>query len=182
MTFTHRDDIPVPIRRHAVATHEAGHAVAGVVYKRKVTGAVLHPPNGLSGETQFVDEPGRQLDFNDAAARVTVENAIIVAMAGQVAEEIYWESQAPRYTPLVDTHRIDDVQINGYVEALGYEPREERTFRDHCMSNTKQLVHNKACATAIKEIAERLAENRSINRAELDEILIRHDVIDAPTD
>lgn len=182
MTFTHRDDIPVDIRRYAIATHEAGHAVAGVVYKRNVTGASLDPPDGLKGLTQFADEPGQLLDLNDAAARVTIENAIIVAMAGQVAEAEYWKSQAPRYTPLVDTQRVDDAQIDKYVEAFGYGCEGEMAFRDHCMSNTERLVRDKACAAAIKEVAEHLAENRSITRAELDEILIRHEVIDAPED
>ncbi|WP_149803983.1 hypothetical protein [Mesorhizobium sp. NFR06] len=111
MAFTPAHEIPIEIRRKAAAVHEAGHALVAILFGRRVTGAMLRLPNGLSGETQFEQEPAVSLDFNVTADRHIVENAVIVLLAGQIAEAQHWKKLAALYSPLVDTHRHDDDEI-----------------------------------------------------------------------
>ncbi len=93
-----RPDFPVSVRRRAAAIHEAGHALVGLVLGRKVTGAILRPPDGTNGETQM-DGPDMELDLNVPADPHIVENAIVVLLAGQVAEAVLWKRVSALYNP-----------------------------------------------------------------------------------
>ena len=81
-----------------------------------MTGAILRPPEGLSGETQFENEPLVMLDVNTKADRTTFENAIRVLLAGQIAEAEFWNGVSSLYRPNVDSHRHDDAEINNLIE------------------------------------------------------------------
>jgi len=87
----------------AAAVHGAGHAVVAILLGRKVTRAMLRPPNGLSGQTEFESEPEIKWDLNVEADRHALEDAVVVLLAGQVAEAEYWAKLRSLYNPFIDT-------------------------------------------------------------------------------
>ena len=177
MTFTPAQDIPVSVRRKAAAIHEAGHALVAIVLGRKVTGAMLRQPQGLSGETQFEDEPGVWLDLKVQANRQIVENAIVTLMAGQIAEAEYWKKLTSLYNPLVDSHWHDVVEINRMKACFSFSSEQNADFLAHCAGNAKHIVLHNDSQTAIEEIATKLSNDFLISRVELDEILMKFKVI-----
>lgn len=179
MTVAHptpAHEIPLGIRRKAIAVHEAGHALVAVLLRRGVTEALLHAPDGLSGETRFADAESAPLDVTVEADRRRVAEAIVVLMAGQVAEAEYWRRHASLYSPKVNSHRSDAAEILALKAGLALGPEQDALFTGYCIERAKKLVLQDAAQAAIQEIAMRLSETMSILRAELDEIITRHRV------
>ena len=177
MAPTPANQIPVSVRRKTAAVHEAGHALVAIVYKRDVTGAMLRTPNGLSGETQFKDAADVMLDLNEASNRLIIENAIIVLLAGQVAEAAFWDKLKSSYAPQVDTHRHDDAEIERYKKGFDFTKEQDVAFIGHCKKKAQFILYDKRSQAAIEEIATKLCKSFYVSRAEIDEILIKHDVI-----
>lgn len=178
MIATPAHEIPLDIRRKAVAVHEAGHALVAIFFKRKVIGAALHPPHGLSGETRFESQPELLLDLNIKADRQVIEDAIVVLLAGQVAEAHYWKTLAPLYIPRVDSHRTDDAEIHKLRSHFALGPEQDTMFMGHCTDRASRIVLHASAQAAIGEIATTLFDTLSIGRDTLDEILARHDVVE----
>ena len=137
---------------------------------------MLRPPHGLSGETQFEDEEPVWIDPNFAAGRAVIEDAVIVLLAGQVAEAVFWKAVADRYRPYVDSHRIDDEHIDELVAVYEFTPEQKADYLAHCRTRTEGYIHGSASQGAINEIAVNLANNLSIGRKSLDAILAKHGV------
>jgi ATP-dependent Zn protease len=175
--FTPAHEIPMRIRRMACAVHEAGHALVAIIQGRKVTGAILRPPDGLSGETQFANEPDQMLDLNVAANRHVVEDAIVTLLAGQIAEAGFWKKVSSLYTPFVDSHRDDTQEIQRLKAGFDFSPEQDVEYMAHCTKKVEGILHDGRSSAAIGEIAEKLSENLAVSRAELDEILLRHCLI-----
>lgn len=176
MIATPAHEIPLDIRRMAVAVHEAGHALVALLHKRNVTEAALHPPHGLSGETRFEGAGELLLDLNTKADRHFIEDAIVILLAGQIAEAHYWKQQAPLYIPRIDSHRTDDAEIQQLRSHFALGPEQQAMFMGYCTDKASRMVHHANAQAAIAEIAARLFDTLSIGRAALDEILARHGV------
>jgi hypothetical protein len=170
-------EIPVSIRRFAAATHEAGHTLVAIVLGRKVKGAILRQPQGLSGETQMEDEPAVWLDPNLIADREIIENAVVVLLAGQVAEGIFWAGQAARYEPEVDSHRIDDQEIADLISCYDFSENKRADYLSHCKTRASSVIAQVEAERAISRIAVELANNFAISRERIDQILIEEGVI-----
>lgn len=177
MIATPAHEIPLPVRRKAVAVHEAGHALVAILLKRKVSAALLRPPHGLSGETLFESAAEVWVDLNIQADRRFVEDAIVILLAGQVAEAEYWRSLAALYTPHVTSHRTDDAEINALRAQLGFSHEQDAMLVGYCAERARRIVLNAQSQAAIEEIATLLAGNLSVARPELDDILHRHAVV-----
>ena len=177
MTITPAHEIPLPVRRKAIAVHEAGHALVAILLKRTVTEALLRPPHGLSGETRFAGEAEVLVGLNVRAHRPFIEDAAVILLAGQVAEAAYWKKLTPLYAPRVDSHRTDVAEIHKLHAQLDFSPEQAAMFLGYCVEKTERIVFHQDSQAAIEEIATKLAECLFINRAELDEILERHAVV-----
>ncbi|QKC81546.1 hypothetical protein EB232_07700 [Mesorhizobium sp. NZP2077] len=83
--------LPVPARskgRIATAYHEAGHAVAALTYGGHVRIVTIDPAHGATGSVAY-DSPMRRLrpDLRiTPAGRMKIEAAIIIALAGEIAQ------------------------------------------------------------------------------------------------
>ncbi|MFG1183925.1 hypothetical protein [Xanthobacter aminoxidans] len=176
MTVTPAHEIPLGIRRKAIAVHEAGHALVAILLKRDVTEALLRPPDGLSGETRFAHGESAPLDLSQEADRRRAADAIVVLMAGQVAEAEYWRRHASLYSPKVNSHRSDAAEVLTLKSGLALGPEQDALFTGYCIEKAKKLVLEDAAQAAIQEIAMRLSETMSILRTEMDEIITRHRV------
>jgi len=176
MTSTPAHEIPLAVRRRAIAVHEAGHALVAILLKREVTDALLRPPDGLSGETRFEGEPVVMLDLNVRANRHFVEEAIIILLAGQIAEAEYWSRLAQHYVPHVTSHRTDNAEIHKLRAQLGFSPEQDAMLMGYCAERVTRIIHHPRTLAAIDEAATHLAERLSIARAELDRIIHRHDL------
>ncbi|MFG1381305.1 hypothetical protein [Xanthobacter versatilis] len=176
MIATPAHEIPLDIRRKAVAVHEAGHALVALLHKRDVTGAALHPPHGLSGETRFAGAGVLVLDLNAKADRHFIEDAIVILLAGQIAEAHYWKQLAPLYIPRIDSHRTDDAEIQQLRSHFALGPEQQAMFMGYCTDKASRIVLHPNAQAAIADIAARLSDTLSISRGELDEIMGRHDV------
>jgi hypothetical protein len=176
MQYTLPKQIPVEIRRMAAAVHEAGHAVVGIMLGRPVTRAMLRQPDGLSGQTEFEPEPAVELDLNIPSDRNFIEDAVIVLLAGRVAEAEFWAGQRPLYNPYIDTHREDDREIEQLVANFGFTDDERARYDSHCLARTQNYILPAPVAAAIKEIAARLSVDLEIGRAAIDRILSRNGV------
>lgn len=177
MIVTPTHEIPLAVRRKAVAVHEAGHALAATLLQRKVIEAVLQPPHGLSGETRFESTPGGMLDLSIEADRRAIADAIVVLLAGQVAEAEYWKTQTHLYTPVVTSHRSDDAEVRKLRSELAFSPEHGAMFIGYCMERTRRIVLHASAQAAIEEIATTLFGTLSISGGELIEIALRHDVM-----
>lgn len=177
MTATPAHEIPVGIRRKAIAVHEAGHALVAILLKRDVTEALLRLPDGLSGETRFAQAESAPLDLSQEADRRRVADAIVVLMAGQVAEAEYWRRHASLYAPKVNSHRSDAAEVHTLKSGLALGPEQDALFTGYCIEKARKIVHDDAAQAAIQEIAMRLSETMSILRTEMDEIITRHRVV-----
>jgi hypothetical protein len=175
MIYTHAKDIPVEVRRMAAAVHEAGHAVVAVLLGRKVTRAMLRL-NGLSGQTEFESEPAIELDLNVQANRHVVEDAVVVLLAGEIAEAEYWAKLRSQYNPLIDTHYHDALEINRLTAAFHFSPEERTQYDNHCRDKTRTYVRNPSVQASIEEIAAKLAVELEVSRADMDKILERHEL------
>lgn len=178
MIATPAHEIPLDIRRKAVAVHEAGHALVALLHKRNVIEAALHPPHGLSGETRFEGAPELLLDLNVTADRHVIEDAIVILLAGQIAEAHYWKKLASLYIPRIDSHRTDDAEIHALRSHFALGPEQNAMLMGYCTDKASRLVLNANAQAAIEEIAATLFDTLSIGRAALDEILARHDVVE----
>lgn len=176
--FTPAQQIPESVRRKAAAVHEAGHALVAVVLGRKVTGAVLWPPQGLSGETQFANEPDKLLDLKVEADRHIVEDAVVVLLAGKIAEAEHWKQLAQLYRPNVDSHWHDFLEIDRLLSGFSFNAQQKADYIAHCTRKAEHIILANESKAAIAEIAQKLWDTRSINRSELDEILARFGVIE----
>lgn len=176
MTMTPAHEIPIGIRRKAIAVHEAGHALVAILLKRDVTEALLRPPDGLSGETRFADAESLPLDLSLEADRRRVADAIVVLMAGQVAEAEYWRRHASLYAPKVNSHRSDAAEVRTLKAGLALSPEQDALFTGYCIEKAKKLVLQDPAQAAIQEMAMRLSETMGILRAEMNEIMSRHRV------
>lgn len=176
MTITPAHEIPLAVRRKAAAVHEAGHALVAVFLKRHVTGAVLRPPHGLSGVTQFESEPV-MLDLNAEAGRRFVEDAVVILLAGQIAEAQYWKGLAALYAPQVNSHRTDDAEIKRLRSLFDFGPEQDAMFVGYCTDKARRIVLHESAQAAIEEIATKLADDRSIGREALNGILLRHGAV-----
>lgn len=177
MIATPAHEIPLAVRRKAVAVHEAGHALVAILLKRTVTEALLRPPHGLSGETRLEGEPMVLLDLNVRADRHFIEDAIVILLAGQVAEAEYWRKLTSLYVPRVDSHRSDLAEIDKLRAHLHLSPEQDAMFVGYCTDKAERMVLHEHSQAAIEEIATTLFDALSIGRAQLDEILHRHDVV-----
>lgn len=177
MILTSAHDIPLAVRRKAVAIHEAGHALVAVFLKRPVVEVVLREPHGLSGETRFEGEPTVLLDMNVKADRRFVEDTIVILLAGQIAEAEYWKKQTPLYSPHVDSHRTDDAEINRLRSEFRLGPEQDAMFVGYCTDKARRIILHDSSQAAIEEIATRLSHNLSIGGRGLDDILTRHEVV-----
>lgn len=177
MTDTPANEIPLHVRRKAIAVHEAGHALVAILLKRKVREAVLQPPHGLSGETRFEGGSEVLVDLSVKADRHFVEDACVILLAGQVAEAEYWKALTQLYRPRVDSHRTDDAEFARLRAQLHFSPEQDAMFVGYCTEKARRIVLNAHSQAAIAEIATKLAENLAMDRAELDEILHRHAVV-----
>lgn len=177
MMATPAHEIPLAVRRKATAIHEAGHALVATFLKRNVTEVMLRPPHGLSGETRFERAPAAMLDLNVKADRHFVEDAIVILLAGQIAEAEYWKKQTSLYVPLVDSHRTDDAEINKLRSQFDLSPEQEAMFVGYCTEKSRRIVLHESSQAAIEEIAITLSGNLSMSGNELKEILLRHNVV-----
>lgn len=177
MIVTPAHEIPVGIRRKAIAVHEAGHALVAILLKRDVTEALLRPPDGLSGETRFASTESALLDLTSEADRRRVADAIVVLMAGQVAEAEYWRRHATLYSPHVTSHRSDAAEVHKLKSSLALGPEQDALFTGYCIEKARKLVLQDPAQAAIQEIAMRLSETMSVLRAEMNEIMSRHRVV-----
>lgn len=177
MIVTPAHEIPLAIRRKAVAVHEAGHALVAILLKRDVTEALLRPPDGLSGETRFAGGAEIQLDLTIEADRRRIAEAVVVLMAGQVAEAEYWQRHATLYSPRVNSHRTDAAEVHKLKSGLSLSPEQDVLFTGYCLEKAKRLVLQETAQAAIQEIAMRLSETMSVLRPELNEIMGRHRVV-----
>jgi ATP-dependent Zn protease len=75
----------------ATAYHEAGHAVAALVYGLAVRAATIIPAPGVTRSVGHANPSrGIQLDFDDSPrARRRAETSIIVCLAGPAAQRRY---------------------------------------------------------------------------------------------
>lgn len=176
MPVTPAHEIPLGIRRKAIAVHEAGHALVAILLKRDVTEAMLHPPDGLSGETRFASAESLPLDLTLEADRRRVADAIVVLMAGQTAEAEYWRRHALLYSPKVTSHRTDAAEVHALKSGLALSPEQDALFTGYCIEKAKKLVLQDPAQAAIQEMAMRLSESMSLLRAEMNEIMARHRV------
>ncbi|MCB2399377.1 hypothetical protein [Rhizobium ruizarguesonis] len=177
MPYTLKNEIPVEVRRKAAAFHEAGHLLVATVLGRKVTGAILRPPHGTNGETQFEDEPEVVLDLKLQDDRSVIENHVVVLMAGEIAEAIVWDEMRPLFNPLVDTHRDDVAMIKVLKEAFYFDQEEDARYEAHCRGKTASIVHEPVCRAALEEIARHLQATFAVTREESDAILRKHNVL-----
>lgn len=177
MMVTPAHEIPLAVRRKAAAIHEAGHALVATFLKRKVTQVVLLPPNGLSGETRFGNEHAVLLDLNIKADRHFIEDAIVILLAGQIAEAEYWKRQTPLYVPFVDSHRTDDAEINKLRSQLNLSREQDAMLIGYCTDKARRIVLHANSQAAIEEIAINVSDFLSLGGGELNEILVRHDVV-----
>lgn len=176
MTVTPADQIPVSVRRMAAAVHEAGHALVAIKLGRKVTGAILRQPQGLSGETQFENEPDKLLDLNVKANRHILEDAIVVLMAGKISEAEHWKRLSSLYQPNVDTHRDDFAEIERLIADL-FDDRRREDYLAHCAKRAESIILAKESQAAITEISQNLSSAMIITRDELNKILVKFQVI-----
>lgn len=170
--FTPLADIPLAVRRMASARHEAGHILVAVRVGEPITGAVLNPPDGLSGEVQFENLPDEYIDLNDRKGVQRVERRIITLYAGNVAELEFWDGLRELYNPWINSHR-DDLKIIKQYSAI-YSPKKRKLALDRCRGQAQAILADKGSLPSQKEIAQWLAEHRSIDRARINEILSRH--------
>jgi hypothetical protein len=140
--------------------------LVAVVLGRKVTGAILRPPQGLSGETQFENEPEQLLDLNTEADRHTLEDAVVVLLAGKIAEAEYWKQLTELYKPNVDSHRHDYAEIERLVSGFSFNTQKKSEYMTHCTKKAKDIILSKTSKTAIEEIAQKLSDTMSITRGE----------------
>lgn len=177
MHYTAKDEIPVEVRRKAAAFHEGGHLLVATVLGQKVTGAIVRPPNGTNGETQFEAEPAVLLDLNLESDRQIVEDKIVVLLAGEIAEAVVWDEVRSRYQPFIDTHRDDVAKIDALKAAFHFSPDDDADYVAHCRDRAATIVHEPICRAAIQEIAEHLQATFAISREESDAILRKHTVL-----
>ncbi|MFS8036656.1 hypothetical protein ACI7BZ_06750 [Xanthobacter sp. AM11] len=177
MNLTPAHEIPLEIRRKAVAIHEAGHALVATFLNRTVAEVVLRPPDGLSGETRFAREAAVLADLNIKADRHFVEDAVVILLAGQVAEAEYWTRLTPLYVPRVDSHRTDDSEINKLRAQFGLSAEQDAMFVGYCTDKARRIVLHAQSQAAIEEIARDLADSRSVGGGALSAILARHEVV-----
>lgn len=177
MTSTPAHEIPLDVRRKAVAVHEAGHALVAILLKRNVIEALLRPPHGLSGETRFEGEATVMVDLNVKADRTFVEDAIVILLAGQIAEAEYWRKLTPLYAPKVTSQRSDDAEIHELRSHFAFSPEQEAMFTGHCTDKASRIVLHERAQAAIEEISEILCDSLSIGRSQMNDILHRHDVV-----
>ncbi|MEP9355386.1 hypothetical protein ABLE93_17525 [Xanthobacter sp. KR7-65] len=177
MTATPAHEIPLAIRRKAVAVHEAGHALVARYLKRPVAEVVLRAPHGLSGATRFEGEDAVVLDLSVKADRQYVQDAIVILLAGQIAEAEYWRTLAPLYVPAINSHRTDDFEIRKLQAQLGLSHDHNSMLMGYCTDLARQIALHEKAQAAIAEIADHLAEALAIGRAALDDILLRHGVV-----
>ena len=177
MIPTPAHEIPLAVRRMAIAVHEAGHALVAAFLKRSVTEVVLRPPDGLSGETRFGSAPSVSLDLNVKADRHFIEDAMVILLSGQLAEAEYWRKLAPLYAPFVNSHRTDDAEIGRLRMQLGMSAEQDVMFIGYCTDKARRIVLHEQAQAAVEEIAAGLAESFAISGSALDEILARHGIV-----
>jgi hypothetical protein len=164
-------DIPPDIRRAACAFHEAGHIVVGWEHRRHITHAWLRPPYGFSGETCF--EPYERGFRGDSAVdRRRAEIEIIILSAGYCGEMIYWNAEGLKWYPgAIASHEDDLRQMEPYLALL--PPLDEAALRTRCANAATAILYRSAMLAAQAAIARRLANQRRIDRDEVDEIIGR---------
>ena len=86
----------------------------------------------------------------------------------------------PHYNPFVDSHRDDDMEIARLESSLLLDDAKDAEYLAHCQARTRAILSDPRCQAAVDEIAEVLFDQLTIDRAALDEILVRHDIIEAP--
>lgn len=164
--------IPAEVRRAACAFHEAGHILVGWHHGRYVTHAWLRPPHGFSGEACF--EPyrkGFQTERPADLRRAEVELTIL--SAGHCGEMIYWnEGEGLKWYPgAIHSHEDDLEQMRPYIAFL--RPVDEVALRARCARAAAAILYQPAMLVAHKAIANRLFEQRRIDRDEADDIIKR---------
>lgn len=158
----------------AVAHHEAGHALVALRFGRALTGAILRPPDGLSGETQFQPVPAARLNMALKANQNFVEDAVATLMAGSVAESAFWKKVSTLYNPFIDTGRDDAREIKRLVDCQDFNKRDREAYLSHCRAKAEQILQTPAAISALLAIAEVLSEARKIDRKTIDAIAIKY--------
>lgn len=156
-----------PLDRRRIALHEAGHAVACVVFGTPLEYVSIRPGRTFGGVTVGVprevpDAPGRAT-WLDPAIRVDLERRVIASLAGDLAE---------RLDPTAGPRPVDETEVRAALEALGPRVVEliEREQRDDPVLSD---------AAAAWYLAERLAGDGARHyvewlRVEANELVLRY--------
>ena len=154
----------------SVAYHEAGHAVAALRLRLKINSVTIRGTDDYDGLTSHSNPP-RGIDLEvDASdrARCRVENAIIVAMAGPVAQRKFNPKGFRRWHAEPDWHQAVDLLIRIAPES----ERGRNAYWTLLEERTKGLIG--VFWVDVQTLAEALLESETLKRPEIRRIIM-HD-------
>ncbi len=146
-------------RRAATAHHEAGHAVAHFVLRRRIDRVTIVEDDESFGRVsgQVVPENLDFLEYGPATLRElkAVEDAIVAGLAGAVAE--------CRYTgkPKSPGARDDVAQVFSLAEAVCSSPRTTQAYVDYLSVVAEEMIE--ANRNLVEALAAELLERETLS-------------------
>jgi hypothetical protein len=136
--------------------HEAGHAVASYVLKRRFSKITIIPGGDHLGSTSKLDSSLYDVSDRDSNSRNRIEADIIVHFAGQIAEKLFtsgynWE-----------VARGEDGTAVCLVESLVSSVDEREAYLNWLFIRAKELIKLPCHWRAVEELAFELLKERSI--------------------